>query len=890
MYKKVLTVTGIVVLVLLVAAATIPLLFKGKIEEKVKTQINSSLNAKVDFSSVDISLFRHFPSLSVALKDLSVVGIDAFEGDTLVCVKSFDLSLNLMSVITGDQIQIASIDLELPRIHAIAEKDGTANWNITKPTTDTSTTAKESKPFKMTLKHYAIHNGYISYVDKGKNMFTEIINLEHSGSGDFTSDLFTLATKTTADTLNFSFGGVPYLNKVKTSIDLDIKIDNTHKKFTFETDKVQMNELQLTTAGYFQFVNDTTYGMDISFKAPSTSFKSILSFVPSIYQNNFSAIKTSGEALLNGFVKGNYNSKQIPAFQLNLEVKNGFFQYPDLPAPVKNINVKVDINNPDGNLDHTVVNIPQGHIEMADDPFDFKVFVKNPMTDLYVDAAAKGKLDLSKVTRFVKLTDGTQLSGLINADASMSGSSNALKAKQYDKFNAKGTIALSNFLYASKDYPTGVKVNSLLMTFNPKNVTLNNADGQYQKTTFAANGYLNNILAYALKNEPLDGVVNLKAGEIDLNELMGVSADTTTKNTPASAPFIVPANLNIVVNALADKVKYNNLIIQNLSGGLQIADETVKMNNIKGNALDGQIAVSGYYSTKENKKKPAISMAYDVKSVDIQKTFLAFNTFQKIMPIGEYLGGKFSSQFTMNGKLGENMMPDMNALTGNGNLLILQGVLSKFTPIAKVAKALNINQLQQDITLKDLKGAFEFANGKVLIKPFTIKMNTIDMEIGGLNGFDKSIDYTVNMKVPRALMGSKGNDVVNGLASEAAAKGVALKVSDVVNVQVKLRGFISDPTVKTDFKQAASSLANDLKQQAVSIAQAKIDSTKAVVTNAVKDTVASVKKKLLDDAKSTISKTLLGTKDSTGKGIDPKKTIQDAGKGLFDKLNPFKHH
>jgi len=370
---------------------------------------------------------------------------------------------------------------------------------------------------------------------------------------------------------------------------------------------------------------------------------------------------------------------------------------------------------------------------------------------------------------------------------------------------------------------------------------------------------------------------------------MGVSTDTATKNTPAAAPFIVPANLNIVLNAVVNKVTYDKLTIDALTGALQIADETVKLTNIKGNALDGQIAVNGYYSTKENKKKPAISMSYTVTNVDIQKTFNTFNTVKQMMPIGEYLGGKLSSQFMMVGKLGDNMMPEMGSISGNGNMLLIKGILSKFTPVAKVAQALNINQLQQDVVLNNLKGDFQVANGKVLVKPFNVKMNNIDMEIGGLNGFDKSIDYTVNMKVPRALLGSKANDVVNNLAGQAANKGVALKVSDVVNVQVKLGGFINDPSVKTDFKQSATSLANDLKDQALSMAQTKIDSTKKAVTSAVRDTVKAVKKQILQDAKSEISKKIFGSKDSTGQPNDTKKTIEDAGKGLLKKLNPFKH-
>ncbi len=888
MVKKILAVVGIVLLVLLAAAFSMPFLFKGKIMSVVKTQINENIDAKVDFGDVNITLFKHFPKLSVSLTKLQVVGNGDFAGDTLLSVNSFDVSVNLMSVITGGQMKIYAIELDEPRIHAIATKDGKANWNITKPTSQTQEATQEGKPFQLNLELYAIHKGYINYVDQLSNMSTEIINLEHEGKGDFTADLFTLVTKTSMDQFSFVFGGVPYINKVKSSIDLDLTIDNKARKYSFETDKIQMNELQVSTRGSFQFVNDTTYGLDIHFKAPSTEFKSILSLVPAIYQNNFANIKTSGKAVLDGFVKGEYNSTKMPAFQFNLAVKDGFFQYPDLPQPVKNINVAVDIHNPDGVPDHTVVNIPQGHIELGTDPFDFKVMVKTPISDLFVDASANGKLDLTSVSKFVKLPTGTQLTGLLTADVAIAGSANAAKAKQYDKFSAKGTVGLSNFFYASSDYPAGAKLSSLLMTFNPQNVTLNNLDGEYQQTTFSANGYLNNVLAYAIKNEPLEGVVNLKAGDVNLNKLMGVSTDTTTKNTAAAAPFIVPANLSLALNAAINSVVYDKFNIQNLSGTLQIADETVKMSNIKGNALDGQIVINGSYSTKLNKKKPDIAFTYDVKNVDIQKTFTTFNTVQKLLPVGQCLSGKVSSVFSLNGQLGENMTPDMASLIGGGNLLIVQGVLSKFQPVSKVAQTLNISQLQQDYPLKDLKGIFEFANGKLLIKPFKVKMKDIDMEIGGFNGYDKSIDYTVNMKIPRAMLGSQGNGLIDNLAAQAAGKGMPVKVADIVNLQVKLGGFINDPTVKTDLKQAAGNLALDLKTQATDFAKAKIDSTKNVVKQETAKAVDTVKKQLVNQAKQELGNLINGKKDSTGQTADPKKTLEDAGKGLLKNLNPFK--
>ncbi len=241
------------------------------------------------------------------------------------------------------------------------------------------------------------------YRDSSAGMSSEITDLQHEGSGDFTADNFTLATKTSAEGVNFTYGLVPYLVNTKTSIDADIQVDNKISKYTFKTDKILLNELKIAADGFFQLVNDSTYNMDIRFNAPSTDFKNILSLIPVVYQKDFAKIKTSGKAVFNGAVKGTMSGEKLPAYNINLDVAQGYFKYPDLPAPVKNINLSLKVDNPDGVTDHTVVNIPNAHFEMENDPFDFRLLLKTPVSDMWVDAAAKGKIDLSKITRMVKL-------------------------------------------------------------------------------------------------------------------------------------------------------------------------------------------------------------------------------------------------------------------------------------------------------------------------------------------------------------------------------------------------------------------------------------------------------------------------------------------------------
>jgi hypothetical protein len=1018
MLKKILKITGISLGVLLVILFVAPFIFKGKIIAIAKEQINKNINAQVDFKDLSLSFFRHFPRVSVALEELQVVGTDVFAKDTLISAKEIDVAVNLFSVIGGKNMKIYSVNIDEPRIHAIVTKEGKANWDIAKPDTATAPTPAAdtaASPFEMNLQHYAIKNAYVKYDDAQTGMSTELVNLTHEGSGDFTSDLFTLKTNTNADAVTFVYGGIPYLNNTKTSIDLNVEIDAKNGKYTWKTDEIALNDLKLATNGFFQLVNDSTYNMDISFKAPSTDFKSILSLIPAVYATDFEKIKTSGKALFNGFIKGTYSSTQIPAYNINLEVQDGYFQYPDLPKPVQHINLVVKVNNPDGVTDNAVVDIPKGHIEFGTDPFDFHVLFQKPMTTQYIDAAAKGKLDLATITQFVKLPGtklagnldadvqakgslavvqkqqpgdftakgyidinklyysskdfpqpiqntsarinfespdaladhavinipaahieigkdvvdlnlllktlasdpyfdgtakgtfnlgnvaqfykfepGTSLAGNLNANVSVKGKKSSIDKSQYDAIQTAGTVQVTNVSYKSKDYPDGVNLKNTQLTFNPKNVTVNDVTGNFQGTNFNANGHFDNLIGYALKDETLAGVLNVSADKVDLNKLMGTTSataapapaakDTAAKTaTPAaSEPFAVPKNLNLTLNAKAGSVKYDKVDYKNIAGTLAVKDETVSMKDVKMEALDGTIALGGSYSTKVSKKKPDISLNYDIQNLDIQKTFMAYNTVQKLMPIGQFIAGKLTSKLTLNGKLGETMMPDLSSLTGSGSMLLLQGVLNKFAPLDKLATALDISGLKE-ISLKDVKSYFDVADGKVFVKPFNVKVQDVVMEIGGKHGLDQSIDYVINMKVPREKLGTKANGLVNNLVTQANNKGIPVKVSDVVNFKVNLGGSITSPTVKTDLAGSGNSLAEDMKDQAKELVEAK----KA----AVKDSLQSVKNQVKEEVKNQIAKQLLGQKDSTATKDSSNRNIKqeavDKGKsilkGLFKK-------
>src|SRR5690606_25855556 len=113
------------------------------------------------------------------------------------------------------------------------------------------------------------------------------------------------------------------------------------------------------------------------------------SLVPAMYKQDFDKLNAGGEAAVKGFVKGIYSPQQMPAYDVSLEVRNGSFQYPDLPKPVKNIQLDLRATNVDGQPDNAVIDISKGYLEMDKEPFEFRFLFKNPVTIQFVDAAAK---------------------------------------------------------------------------------------------------------------------------------------------------------------------------------------------------------------------------------------------------------------------------------------------------------------------------------------------------------------------------------------------------------------------------------------------------------------------------------------------------------------------
>jgi uncharacterized protein involved in outer membrane biogenesis len=844
LFRRILKWTGYTFLVLIILIILAPFLFKKQIVQFVKDTANEQLNAKVNFGDFDLTLFSSFPDFSLSVDSVSVANTGEFEGDTLLYAKNLTVGLNLMSVISGDKYEIHTISIDQPRIKVTVLKDGKASWDIAKPSTDTTKAVEDttkSAPFKMGLEKFEINNAYIVYDDATLPCKAELYNMNYDLKGDFTADNFLIEMLLEVERLSVNYGGVAYMNKVKTRVKMDVDADMPNFKFTMKENEFGFNELTLGLDGYFAMPKDDM-DMDLKFKANQTEFKNILSLIPGVYTADFASVKTSGSLALDGFVKGIMSDaqKKMPAFGCKLQIKDAMFQYPALPKSATNIQVDLLVDNKTGDPDATVIDLNKFHVELGGNPIDAKMHVSTPVSDANINGEVMAKINLATMKDVVPMEKTDDLNGLITADVKLKGRMSSIEKERYEEFDAKGQISVldMNYKSATLNYPT--KISKLYLNFTPKAVELSQFDAQIGKSDIQMDGKIENFLQYALKDSLLQGTFNLKSSLLDLNELMSSPADATASGqpapaaAPAAAPdtaamsvFEVPSNLDVRLNANLAKMLYDKLTITKVTGGVAVKNSTATLDklNLTIDELEGSVTMTGSYNT-QNVRKPSVDMDLDITNFDISKTVSTFNTVEKMAPVGKYAKGKFGTSLTFKTILDEHMSPLMNTLEGHGNLRTKAVVIEGFEPLNKLADALK-QEKYKHITLEDVNANYEFKDGRVSVKEMPIKMGTITGTVQGSTGFDQTIDYTWNLQIPRAEFGSAANAAAGSVLDQLnKTAGTDVKMSEKVKIKALFGGTVTKPTVKTDLFGGDKPMKEEVKEQVKELVNQGIDMAK----------------------------------------------------------------
>lgn len=762
--KKFLKILSIIVVALFAILLIVPSLLSSKISDIVKREANAMLNAKVEFAELNISLLRHFPKASLSLIDFSVIGVDEFEGQTLVAGERIDVAVDIFSIF-GESFEVSKVWLLSPEIHGVIAKNGVANWDIMKGSGEAEVVAEEqsSEPssFSLSLKQLVIENAKVYYTDNTSAMHFHTAPVSLSLSGDLSAANTTLNLSASAADITFTLGSDSFASGVTATLNGSVGADLVANRYTLSSLQLAVNSVKAALDGWVALEGDDVV-TDITLDCSDNNFKDILSLVPAFYTKEFKNLTAAGEVSLTGAVKGRMSGESYPAFNLKLKVADGSFKYADLPKSVSAINILAAVENKGGSLDATKVDVSRFGASFGGQSFAATLKASTPLSDLNFAVTAKGKVDLGAIKDIYPLED-MALAGIITADASASGKLSDIDRGAYDRLAVAGQLGVEGIEVEYGKFPT-IAVNRALATLSPSKMALETLDIKIGNSDIAATGNLTNYWGYLLHDKTLNGKLAINSQLLDLNELMvAMSEDEQTEQEKSAevspeaesqpmAAIEVPKNLDLMLDCKLAKVLYGKMVIDNLAGAASVRDGVLSLDNLGMNMFDGTAKASASYSTA-NSDSPRLRLNATFNQASFKTTASQVEMIEKMVPLFNRIEGTYTMSLNADMTLDKTMSPVLKSVNGSGKITSGNFKLSSIPALTalagKVGNGINLDTIQSS---EATVISFTIENGNVITKPFDIKLGKAKLTLSGLTGLDQTIDYKVAVALPQITL------------------------------------------------------------------------------------------------------------------------------------------
>lgn len=389
--KRVFITVGFLLLLLI----AIPFLFPQAINRKINQWANNNINGNIAFTGTRLSFFKHFPSLTLVLDNVTLNGPAPFEKDTLIKATSIGLGIDLASVFKS-RITINKIFLYKAAINIQVDSAGAANYSVYKKKSQDSTASADSSGASLGIKKILIEESDLVYNDQSIPMTINARGLNYTGSGDLSKDVFDLSTHAEIKSFDFYFNKQPYVLSKKINADLITEINTRSLAFIFRKNNLMINQLPVEFSGRFGFIKDG-YDMDFNIDSHENDINVILSALPAGLQKLFDNTDINGVGNIQVKLAGKYIAKDstMPDLSMDLKVRNGTVNNSKSPYPVKNLHIDMSAKMPHLNADSVAVNIDTLHFNIADGFCNAVIRAKGITTpDIY--ARVNAEIDLEK--------------------------------------------------------------------------------------------------------------------------------------------------------------------------------------------------------------------------------------------------------------------------------------------------------------------------------------------------------------------------------------------------------------------------------------------------------------------------------------------------------------
>jgi AsmA protein len=438
----------------------------------------------------------------------------------------------------------------------------------------------------------------------------------------------------------------------------------------------------------------------------------------------------------------------FPKINARVSLADGFIRTKYYPHPVEKINIGVNMSDEKGDLKNLHLSFHPADFLFEGKPFHFQGNFKN-FDDLDYDLSVHGEIDLGRIYAVFARRD-LGLSGYIMANADFKGKQSDAQNGRYDLLNNSGTLDVKDLSVSHELFPKPFLIHRGHFRFDRDKMWFETFQATYGKSDLQLDGFAENVINYALAtNQILKANFDLKAKNIDLNEftVYGGNAQTADSEKPAAAGVImIPTNLELTVKAEADRISYNDVLLSHFHGGIHINDGGIELTQTGFEMIGCQVTMTAKYSSL-GPLKANFEYQLQAKDFDVQRAYKEIKLFHDLASSAQNASGIISIDYSLSGKLNEQMYPIYPSLKGAGVLSVKKVKFNDWKLFNTVSNQSGKSDLKDpDLSKIDIHSSIK--NNLITIEKLKFKTGGFRIRFEGQSSFDSQVNFKMRIGLP----------------------------------------------------------------------------------------------------------------------------------------------
>lgn len=400
------------------------------------------------------------------------------------------------------------------------------------------------------------------------------------------------------------------------------------------------------------------------------------------------------------------------------------------------------------------------------------------------------KADLAKSRLEASLSGGRKDKSVPRIQAKLN--TQALKGTMGEELNAKtGPLALEAAARYNKDgenillqwnprlkinlkqgevelpqrLPEKVYIPSIEFNYSNREMAIDNSRIELGKSDLNLKGEVRNIGKWLRHEAILEGELELLSEFCDANQLLSwFSADEGSEETETttasekgeeqindqmvneSGPFLVPTDVDLVLNADVHEMEIFNQLARNLKGGIYLQEGTLVLDEVGFVCRAAKLQLTAMYRSPR-KNHLYLGLDYHMIDVDIDELLTMIPNLEEMVPMLSSFKGAAEFHLAAETYLNGQYQPKMSTLRGAASLTGKDLVVLDGETFDKISKLLLFKKKTEN-RIDSINAELTVYKNEIDVYPLCVQMDNYMVALGGRHNTDMTFDYDINVLSP----------------------------------------------------------------------------------------------------------------------------------------------